>query len=99
MRPVTAGRPAGGPGTPRGPGGGPGGGPPPGPREPELVDIPATFCLDNGVWYAVRQGVRGLLARDEQGESVAYVLCEPATRYYQVMTRSDRMPVLIGERI
>jgi hypothetical protein len=69
------------------------------PWEPELVDIPATFALEGGVWYAVRQGVRGLLAQDEKGEPVAYVLCEPATRYYHVMTRSERMPVLIAERI
>jgi hypothetical protein len=66
---------------------------------PELVDIPATYCLDGGVWYRVRQGVRGLLVQDEEGESAAYVLCEPATRYYRVMTRSERMPVFIGERI
>jgi hypothetical protein len=45
------------------------------------------------------QGVRGLLVRDEKGEPVVYVLCEPATRYYRVMTRSERMPVLIGEHI
>jgi hypothetical protein len=30
---------------------------------------------------------------------VAYMLCEPASHYYQVMTRSPRMPVLIDERI
>jgi hypothetical protein len=63
------------------------------------VDIPATFGLDGGVWSRIRQGVRGLLVRDERGEPVVYVLCEPASRYYWVMTRSDRMPVLIGERI
>jgi hypothetical protein len=37
-----------------------------------------------------------LLVKDEPA---VYVLCEPATRYYRVMTRSERMPVLIGERI
>jgi hypothetical protein len=69
------------------------------PWRPEPVDIPATYCLDGGVWYRVRQGVRGLLVQDEQGEPAAYVLCEPATRYYRVMTRSERMPVFIGERL
>jgi hypothetical protein len=69
------------------------------PWQPELVDIPATFCLEGGVWFRVRQGVRGLLVHDDQDEPAAYILCEPATRYYRVMTRSDRMPVFIGERL
>jgi hypothetical protein len=30
---------------------------------------------------------------------VAYVICEPASHYYRVMTGMDRMPVFIGERI
>jgi hypothetical protein len=57
----------------------------------EPADVPATFGLDGGV--------RRLVVRDEVGEPVAYLLIEPATRYDQVMTRSDRMPVLIGEAI
>ena len=63
------------------------------------VDIPATFGLDRGVWYLVRQGMRGLLVPDERGMAVVYMICEPATHYYRVMTRSDRMPVLIDEWI
>jgi hypothetical protein len=67
--------------------------------EPEPVVIPATFGLMNGVWFKVKQGMRGLLVRDRTGNSVVFLLSEPATRYYQVMTRSDWMPVLIGEVI
>ena len=63
------------------------------------VDIPATYALDGGVWYHGRQGVRGLLVPDERRLAVGYVICEPATHYYKVMTRSDRMPVFIDERI
>ena len=63
------------------------------------VDIPATYGLERGVWFLVRQGIRGLLVPDERGLAVAYMICEPATHYYRVMTRSDRMPVLIDERI
>jgi hypothetical protein len=37
--------------------------------------------------------------RDEHGAEAVYVLCEPASQYYQVKTRCARMPVLIGERI
>jgi hypothetical protein len=60
---------------------------------------PATLGLDRGVWYRIRQGIRGLLVPDERGLAVCYMLCEPASHYYQVMTRSNRMPVLIEERI
>jgi hypothetical protein len=59
-----------------------------------LVDIPATLALERGVWFRVRQEIRGLLVPDERGIAVAYMICEPASHYYQVMTRSDRMPVL-----
>lgn len=63
------------------------------------VDIPATLGFERGVWFAVREGMRGLLVPDERGAAVCYMLCEPASHYYQVMTRSNRMPVLIDECI
>jgi hypothetical protein len=65
----------------------------------EMVEIPAAMGLDGGVWFAVRQGVRGVLVGDERGEPRVYVVCEPASHYYCVMTRSTWMPLLIGERI
>ncbi len=67
--------------------------------EPITVDIPATIGLERGVWFRIRQGVRGLLVPDERGNAVVYMICEPSSHYYRVMTRSDRMPVLIEERI
>jgi hypothetical protein len=33
------------------------------------------------------------------GGPAVYMICEPATRYYRVMTRSAWMPALIGEVI
>jgi hypothetical protein len=39
------------------------------------------------------------MAPDERGNAVVYRICEPASHYYRVMTRSARMPVLIEERI
>ena len=64
------------------------------------VDIPASFGLERrGVWYLIEQGIRGLLVPDERGYAVAYMICEPSSHYYQVMTGSDRMPVLIDQRI
>jgi hypothetical protein len=64
-----------------------------------LVDIPASLALDTGVWYRVRQGLRGLVVADERGIAVVYVICEPASHYYSIMTRNSRMPVFIMERI
>ena len=63
------------------------------------VDIPARLILERGVWISVRQGVRGLLVEDERQVPTVYVVIEPASHYYQVMTRGRWMPVLIGERI
>ena len=63
------------------------------------VDIPATLILDHGRWIRVIQGIRGILVPDEKGWAVVYMICEPSSPYYRVMTRSNRMPVLIDERI
>ena len=69
-------------------------------RPVEPVVIPATMGLDNGVWFCIRQGIRGLLVHDEDRQPRVYVICEPSSHYYQIMTRGSRwMPVLIGERI
>ena len=68
-------------------------------HEPREVLIPASLGLDRGVWYSVREGVRGVVVRDEEGSPVAYVLVEPSTHYYQVMTRSEWMPSLVRELI
>ncbi len=67
--------------------------------QPEDVLIPGTMGLENGRWFAIREGIRGLVVADEHGGKVAYMLCEPASHYYAVMTRSKRMPVLVNERI
>ena len=63
----------------------------------ELVEIRASLGLDGGIWFRIRQGVRGLLVETPH-EIAAYVLIEPASYYYRVMTRQERMPVLVGER-
>jgi hypothetical protein len=69
-------------------------------REIEPVVIPATMGLDKGVWYRIRQGIRGVVVHDEGGQPRVYVVCEPSSHYYQIMTCGSRwMPVLIDERI
>src|SRR5262249_12723719 len=67
--------------------------------EPAFVDIRANLGLDHGIWVRIRQGIRGILGPDEQGTAVVYMICEPASHYYRIMTRSSRMPLLIEERI
>ncbi|WP_439626129.1 hypothetical protein [Gemmata sp.] len=66
---------------------------------PEPVLVPATYALANGVWYRVKQGVQGLLVRDRVGLPIVFLVTEPATRYYRVMTRAEWMPSLVGEVI
>lgn len=70
-----------------------------GDREVTPVIIPATLGMDGGIWFRVREGVRGILVPDEHNHPILYVLVEPASHYYQVMTRSNWMPSLIGELI
>ena len=67
--------------------------------KPERVDIPACMGFESGVWFKITQGIRGLLVHDETGTPTVYMICETSTRYYRVMTRCERMPVLIGEVI
>lgn len=64
-----------------------------------IVRIPAALGFERGVWFRIREGIRGLLVPDERNRAVVYMICEPSSHYYQVMTRSDRMPHLIEERI
>ena len=66
---------------------------------PVEVFVPATLGLDGRVWYGIRQGLRGLLVRDEAGLLRVYPLVEPSSHYYRTMTRADWMPCLVQERI
>jgi len=66
---------------------------------PEAVEIPAALGLERGVWFLIAEGIRGILVRDEHGCPHVYMLTQPASHYYQIMTRNPRMPVLLGEQI
>jgi hypothetical protein len=61
---------------------------------PQPAMILAAMAIELGVWYQVKQGIECMVVRDH-----AYMLTEPATHYYRIMTRSNRMPVLIGQTI
>jgi hypothetical protein len=68
--------------------------------EAVLVDIPANYGLERrGVWFLIEVGIRGILVPDEHGSAVCYMICEPASHYYRIMTGATRMPALIDQRI
>ena len=66
---------------------------------PDPVEILATFGFEKGVWYQVPEGIRGLVIHDQRDQPYVYLLLEPASHYYQVMTGYDREPVFVGEQI
>jgi hypothetical protein len=63
------------------------------------VIIPARLGLMAGVWYPIFEGVKGLLVKDRIGRDVVYVIVQPASHYYQVMTRATWMPALVNQTI
>ncbi len=69
------------------------------PFAPEEAVVPAPFALDNGVWFHVERGMRAVVACGRDGRPAAFVLVEPASHYYRVMTRSRWMPCLVGQVI
>ena len=67
--------------------------------KPEKVIIPADFGLEKSVWFAIEEGMQGILVRDEQERPHVYMLTQPASTYYENMTRHNRMPMLVGQDI
>lgn len=67
--------------------------------EPEPVEILASYGFDKGIWYQVTEGMHGILVRDEHGCPHVYLLTRPASHYYKIMTRNERMPVFVGQGI
>jgi hypothetical protein len=66
---------------------------------PESIIIPAQFGLEKGVWFAITEGIQGVVVQDENERPHAYMLTQPASVYYLNMTKHDRMPMLVGEQI
>lgn len=67
--------------------------------KPEKVIIPADFGLEKSVWFAIEEGMEGVLVRDEQDRPHVYMITQPASTYYNNMTRHERMPILVGQDI
>ncbi|HTQ40772.1 MAG TPA: hypothetical protein VMJ32_17250 [Pirellulales bacterium] len=61
---------------------------------PQPAIIVAAMALDRGLWFQIKEGIKCVVVRNH-----VYMLTEPATHYYRIMTRSNRMPVLIGQTI
>lgn len=61
--------------------------------------IPASLGYEKGIRFQIKEGIRDMLVRDERGRPHVYVLTVPASHYYRVMTRSDRMPMLVDQWI
>ena len=66
---------------------------------PERVVIPASFGLEKGVWFPIREGVEGVVVRDQSEQPHVYMLTRAASHYYQTMTKHDRMPDLVDQEI
>jgi hypothetical protein len=64
------------------------------PLRPKPAIIVAELAVDRGRWFHVDEGIKCVVVRNH-----AYMLTEPANHYYNVMTRADRMPMLIGQTI
>lgn len=67
--------------------------------EPELVEIPADFGLEKGVWFQIVEGIEGVVVCDEHEHPHVYMITKPASHYFATMTKHDRMPALINQEI
>ncbi|QGJ68580.1 Hypothetical protein PBC10988_2410 [Planctomycetales bacterium 10988] len=67
--------------------------------KPEEVIIPATYGYEKGVWFLVKEGMRGVVILGDNRVPHVYMLTQPASHYYRIMTRHDRMPCLLGAEI
>ena len=64
---------------------------------PLPVRIIASAGWAKGTWFQVRQGIRGMLVHDQDGHPHCYVVTQPATHYFKIMTGADRMPMLLDQ--
>jgi len=67
--------------------------------QPESVKIMANFGQQCGRWFLIESGINGVLVRDKNNRPHVYMLTETATHYYEIMTHSQREPLLIDQRI
>lgn len=66
---------------------------------PEPAEILANFGLERGTWFQIKEGIKGLIIHDQQEQPYVYMLLQPSSHYYQVMTGYNKEPVFLGEQI
>lgn len=57
------------------------------------------WTLEGGVWFQVIQGIQGVVVIDEHEKPHVYMLTKQASHYFSIITKCDRMPVLIEQEI
>ena len=65
----------------------------------ESAEIQANFGLERGVWFQIREGIKGTIIHDQHEHPYAYMLLQPSSHYYQVMTGYEKESVFLGEQI
>ncbi len=63
------------------------------------VLIVGNAALHRGVWFPLLQGIKGIYLRDEHGVPTVFMLMDKPSDYYQIMTKSKVMPVIVGDII
>ena len=66
---------------------------------PESVTIPAVLGIENGRWYQIQEGIRGVIVWDLNNQPHVYMLTEAASHYYRIMTGSEPMPLLVNQQL
>jgi hypothetical protein len=63
------------------------------------VIIIGSAALHRGVWFPLLEGIRGIYLRDEHGTPTVFMLMGKPSDYYQIMTKSKTMPLIVGDII
>lgn len=63
------------------------------------VLIVGNAALHRGVWFPLLEGIKGIYLKDEHGTPTVFMLMDKPSDYYQIMTKSKVMPVMVGDII
>ncbi len=63
------------------------------------VIIVGNAALHRGVWFPLLEGIRGIFLRDEYDVPTVFMLMDKPSDYYQIMTKSKVMPIIVGDII
>ncbi len=61
---------------------------------PNFVTIDADMGYENGIWFDIEKGIKGVLASRNNKERVYIVTRESSPNYYKLISY-DREPVLV----